>query len=300
MFTGSAAAEMRLPGLPSSALLSTFAALCVRPAVWCAHAGRAARVASVPILSADAASTATTAASLRDRLCVCVSTAELGDGALTPETLRAATDAVAEHGVVLLRGALDRSTIDSCRAAAMRALDMCVAELKSRGVDYRSPLAFREVVHRAPLRYDVSLQSGTALSPLPPADAAALQAALYQPLVRRLLGADALHNFDGAFIALPGAGEQAPHMDGGHLFRAPLRRTGEARQIRSPAHITLPQSHAAAILAHEPSQPTRRPPRKRSTARPAFARRDPRLLPRPAGAHSQRLHAAGRHAPPDG
>jgi len=194
-------------------------------AAWCApqivSAPRAAalRVTSAPSLSADVAATvADTSLVMRRMLTVSISDAECADGALLPETLRAAADVVTEHGVVLLKGGLEIARCESCHAAAMGALDQCVAFLKAQGVDYRTSFAYREVVHRAPLRYDVSLQPGTGVAPLPAEDGAALAAGLWQPLVRRLLGRDARHNFDGAFIALPGAGPQDPHMDGGHLF----------------------------------------------------------------------------------
>jgi hypothetical protein len=187
-------------------------------------------------MPADVASSAApdrgSAESLRRMLTVSISDEERAGGALLPENLRVAADVVTQHGVVLLKGGLDADRCDSCRASAMHALDECDARLKARGVDYRTSFAYREVVHRAPLRYDVSLQPGTGVAPLAAETGRALASGLWQPLVRRLLGRDARHNFDGAFIALPGAGSQKPHMDGGHLFHST-----HGFSLHTPVHI---------------------------------------------------------------
>jgi membrane protein implicated in regulation of membrane protease activity len=195
----------------------------IRPGISAAPRGGCRAVLGMSADVAAAASAVTdvrSAEALRRRLTVSISEEERAAGVLLPETLRVAADVVTQHGVVLLEGGLDSARCDDCRASAMRALDECVARLKARGVDYRTSFAYREVVHRAPLRYDVSLQPGTGLLPLPAQTGRALAEGLWQPLIRRLLGRDARHNFDGAFIALPGAGAQRPHMDGGHLFHS--------------------------------------------------------------------------------
>lgn len=193
------------------------------------HHTRRPSLLSMASAPADAESSA---GKMLQRLTVVISDEERAEGALFPETLRSAADVLAENGVVLLKGGLSIERCESCRAAAMGALDECVAHLKEQGVDYRTSFAFREVVHRAPLRYDVSLQPGTGITTLPAEDAAALADGLWQPLVRRVLGRDARHNFDGAFIALPGAGPQEPHMDGGHLFH-----TTHGFSLDLPVHI---------------------------------------------------------------
>ena len=54
----------------------------------------------------------------------------------------------------------------------------------------------------------------------------------WRPLLSEVLGDDSQNLFTGAVIAEPGAANQNPHMDGGHLFQA----THGYSQQQNPAH----------------------------------------------------------------
>jgi len=145
---------------------------------------------------------------------------ERESGEMSPETLNAAADAMAAYGVVCLQGALPMGQIQRYRAAVDKSFEACISALADRGLEMDEPFAFREICHRAPRRYDMQL-GANGLLPLPPEDAASLRDRAWMPLLKRLLGASMVHNFDGAVIAEPGAESQERPNFASHARRAP-------------------------------------------------------------------------------
>ena len=85
--------------------------------------------------------------------------AERSNRRLSPETLLTAASMLDEHGVVRLCDALEDKVAEECARAVEENFDACSQQLKARGVPLNAPFAFREICHRAPLRY---------LTPQPP------------------------------------------------------------------------------------------------------------------------------------
>ena len=139
---------------------------------------------------------------------------------MQPHTLRDAAHIFNQHGVVKIKHALPPSLLEPIAKLVDKNFEHYMALLRNRKIDPQAqPFAFREICHRAPRRYDVQLGE-IARYPLPEDLGDALSHALWQPLLKRLLGGTMNHNFDGVVVAEPGAAAQEPHMDGGHLFHA--------------------------------------------------------------------------------
>ena len=68
-----------------------------------------------------------------------------------------------------------------------------------------------------------------AQEPLPPS---VLDGAPWVPVMRKLMGDDAINLFTGAVVAEPGAADQPLHMDGGHLWQG----THGFEQPQCPPH----------------------------------------------------------------
>ena len=203
---------------------------------------------------------------------------ERESGEMSPKTINAAADAMAAYGVVCLQGALPPAQIERYRAAVDRSFEACISALTERGLEMDEPFAFREICHRAPRRYDMQL-GANGLLPLPPADASSLRERAWMPLLKRLLGASMVHNFDGAVIAEPGAeSQERPNL-------------AEPRATRAAPHTPAPVRERAC------SRPDGQPPPPRTDAahgRRASLPRDARVQRRRAGAHHQRLRPACR------
>ena len=133
-----------------------------------------------------------------------------------------------EHGVVHVRDAVPMPLVEECEGVVERNLVACREALERRGVSFDDSFAHTEIVHRAKRRYDLQL-GAEAHEPL---DDAVLADAPWLPLMRKLLGDDAICLFTGAVVAEPGAADQPMHMDGGHLFHA----THGFEQPQCPPH----------------------------------------------------------------
>jgi len=138
-----------------------------------------------------------------------------------------ATTILSEHGVVLLKGALPTELVDEAAAAVTDSFGQCRAALKDRGLKPQKPFAFAEIAHRSKLRYD--MQVAEAATALP---RALVESPPWRPLLERCLGEDHIDLFQGAVIAEPGAANQQPHMDGGHLYQG----THGYEQAQNPPH----------------------------------------------------------------
>ena len=132
-----------------------------------------------------------------------------------------------KYGVVLLRRALETEVVDECETAVMTTFDQCRTELKARKLRLTDPFAFAEIAHRSKLRFDMQL--GASATALP---AAVTKKAPWKPVLERLLGDDYIEQFQGCVIAEPGAADQQPHMDGGHLYQS----THSYEQAQNPCH----------------------------------------------------------------
>lgn len=134
---------------------------------------------------------------------------------LSSASVSVAASILDRNGVVLLKGALPVEVVDEAADIVATSFERCRGALKSAGLRLRDPFAFAEIAHRSKLRFDMQLAEA-ATTPLPEA---LLGSAPWKPLLRKVLGEDCVDVFQGAVIAEPGAADQQPHMDGGHLFQ---------------------------------------------------------------------------------
>jgi hypothetical protein len=142
-------------------------------------------------------------------------------------TTSLAATILSEHGVVLLKGALPIELVDEAADAVATSFDRCRTALKDRGLKPQKPFAFAEIAHRSKLRYD--MQVAEAATALP---TSLVESPPWRPLLDRALGDDHIDLFQGAVIAEPGAADQQPHMDGGHLYQG----THGYEQAQNPPH----------------------------------------------------------------
>lgn len=176
-------------------------------------------------------------------LCIRVSDDERRAETLLPETLDAAKRLLAEYGVVCMRGvwrAKDEPQLITELVEAVNSnYEACVAAVKERsGLDAQDSFGYRQIVHRSAGRYDMLLDEGVALEPLPPRLRAAVlgdadgeeDEAPAAPAVRRkhwrrqllahLLGDGFDVDFTAALYAKTGCSPQDPHADGRHPLEA--------------------------------------------------------------------------------
>jgi len=146
---------------------------------------------------------------------------------LSGASVTAAAILLQRHGCVLLKNALNPAVVDEAAETVSNSYARCQAALEARGLKPLDPFAFAEIAHRSKLRYD--MQMAEAAPSLP---SALMRTAPWRPLLHRVLGDDCADLFQGAVIAEPGAADQQPHMDGGHLFQA----THEYEQAQNPCH----------------------------------------------------------------
>lgn len=131
------------------------------------------------------------------------------------------------EGVVLLKNALDPEVVDAAADAVAASFDRCQVGLKDRGLRLREPFAFAEIAHRSKLRFDMQLADA-----VPALPDGLVRTPPWEPLLHKVLGDDCTDLFQGAVIAEPGAADQQPHMDGGHLFQG----THAYEQAQNPCH----------------------------------------------------------------
>ena len=147
---------------------------------------------------------------------------------LSAASVSAAAALVEQHGVALIRGAAEPELVEECRAVVERNFAACRDALDRKGVTMDDGFAHAEIVHRAKRRYDMQLGEA-AQEPLPPS---VLDGAPWVPVMRKLMGDDAINLFTGAVVAEPGAADQPLHMDGGHLWQG----THGFEQPQCPPH----------------------------------------------------------------
>ena len=142
-------------------------------------------------------------------------------------SVSAAAAMLRDHGVVHLKGALPLDVVDGCAEAVTASFERCCDELKERKIRQLDAFAFAELAHRSKLRFDMQL--ATSATALPDA---LMASPPWTPLLHKILGDDCIDLFQGAVIAQPGAADQQPHMDGGHLYQG----THGYEQAQNPAH----------------------------------------------------------------
>lgn len=113
-----------------------------------------------------------------------------------------------EHGIVVLRDVYDTADIQGCRAKIEPGLQLVAESGLGAGGDAME--MFAHVQSRCAKRFDMSCKPDFE----PFREAAGKELVLN--LIHALLGDDAVFNFEGCVISLPGAPAQAPHVDGPH------------------------------------------------------------------------------------
>lgn len=142
---------------------------------------------------------------------------EPGPDGWDAETMGRATRNFRRYGLCWLPGSLSADEVVRCRDAAEEHLQGCldrIAELGHPPLGRGTPSGYRELVARAPGRYD--MLHGTDAAPF--TDPGIRDNPRWMPLVRRLLGADATLLFCGLLMTRGGASDQPWHTDGEHLF----------------------------------------------------------------------------------
>lgn len=141
----------------------------------------------------------------------------------TTKDLELATQRFREDGIVWFDNGLERDLVDRCHDAAMLRLQQCFERIEASGeggLPMGTNSGYAEIVHRAPNRYDLLYGVDE-----PPFDDLAIRDdPRWMALVRALLGPDARLIYAGLLITLGGAGEQAWHADGDHLFGPEVNR----------------------------------------------------------------------------
>ena len=146
---------------------------------------------------------------------------------LSDMSVSVAASILNREGVVLLKNALPLEVVDEAAEAVAGSFDRCQASLKDRGLRLRDPFAFAEIAHRSKLRFDMQLADAAPALP-----DALMRSPPWRPLLEKVLGDDCTDLFQGAVISEPGAADQQPHMDGGHLYQT----THGYEQAQNPCH----------------------------------------------------------------
>lgn len=141
----------------------------------------------------------------------------------SPQTIRAARDALQQNGFVVLGGAsgeglIDSQLVRSARDQARVDLDAMLGRLRKQGFDPdSSSFSFAEVVHRSARRYDLRLDRRR-LPPASPWNFLSEAAAAWAiPILETCDVQEALEAaVEGVLTSLPGAPHQRFHQDGPH------------------------------------------------------------------------------------
>lgn len=171
-----------------------------------------------------------------EELSVVVSTEEQCASRLSEDTLRDVVRTLDTHGVVRLQRAwaADSEIVDPVAQALHANYESLAAKLAAKGITANESFAYQQIIHRSLGRYDMSLEEhmnlGTTIPASDDEEAAEsigiqiiqflLAAPIWKQILTAVIGADYKINFTAALHARPGALEQKPHMDGGHLFHS--------------------------------------------------------------------------------
>jgi len=179
------------------------------------------------LASVDYSSAVVSAAGVVDAARLSVALQPSEQKQLSDLSVSVAASILQRNGVVLLKNALQPEVVDEAADAVAASFDRCQLALKDRGLRLRDPFAFAEIAHRSKLRFDMQLADAAPALP-----DALIRTPPWRPLLQKLLGDDCIDLFQGAVISEPGAADQQPHMDGGHLFQS----THAYEQAQNPCH----------------------------------------------------------------
>ena len=177
------------------------------------------------VLSAPTGSVASAVALDASRLTVSLQASD--QKVMSSLAVNQAKSILQHNGVVLLKNVLQPEVVEEAAGVVASSFDRCQGALKDRGMRLRDQFQFAEIVHRSKLRFDMQLADAA-----PDLPDSLMRSPPWQPLMHKMLGDDCIDLFQGAVIAEPGAADQQPHMDGGHLFQS----THGYDQVQAPCH----------------------------------------------------------------
>jgi len=153
-------------------------------------------------------------------LTVMVSDEERSSAKLRTPTIKNVVKIIEDYGVVLLKSAwaADSELLDPILESLDKHFKALTDRLQSHSLSATDSFGFNEIVHRSAGRYDMSLAGIEQKSAGSQIITFLLQSPLWRQVLTQLLGRDFKINFTAALLAQPGASEQKPHLDGGHLF----------------------------------------------------------------------------------
>lgn len=179
---------------------------------------------------------------LPSELSVLVSAEERAAGQLSEDTLQTTAEILEEFGVVRVQQVwtAEPTLVKSLVGMLHANYEACIEALGTRGHSSDDSFGYREIIHRSRGRYDMSMDAGVALRPLPTelaeavlgpnalgssssgsgnrgdamGDGSAEASGWRQQLLGHLLGADFRVNFTAALYASRDCADQEPHADG--------------------------------------------------------------------------------------